>query len=120
MLSLDQKAIQTSPSNPLPVALLSADPVLERIEKVELARLSIHLCRMTIYRGQRLVSDRAPAEQTFLIEKGSFEISDANGRTNLITDGFVGIAGAIGLPHHEEDATAVEDTTVIVFPQQHL
>lgn len=120
MLSLQQKANQISLRSPLPVALLSADPVLKHVEKIELARLSIHLYRLIISRGQRLVSASAPAEQTFLIEKGTLELKDAYGRKNRTASGFVGIAAAIGLPQHEEDITAIEDTTVIVFRRQHM
>jgi hypothetical protein len=94
--------------------------VLKHVQKVELARLSIHLFRLEISRGQRLISNNAPAEQTFLIEKGAIEIRDVNGRSNRTANGYVGIAAAIGLPRHEEDAIALEDTTVIVFPQQYL
>lgn len=104
----------------MPVALLRADPVLKHIRKVELARLSIHLSRLNISRGQRLFSDNAPAELTFLIERGAIELNDTNGRKNRINSGYVGMAAAIGLPRHEEDAIALEDTTVIVFAQQHL
>ena len=103
-----------------PVEFLSADPVLKNIPKFDLARLSIHLYRRDIRRGEKLVSKNTPAEQIFLIENGSIEIRGIAGRKINKTDGYVGLEAAIGFDRYKEDAFALSDTTVIGFPKQHL
>ncbi len=101
------------------VEILSADPILKHIPRVDLARLSIHLNRRYIHRGEKLVCQQTPAEQVFLIEKGSIEIRGRSGRKTNKTNGYVGIEAAIGFDNYKGDAIALSDTTVIGFPKQH-
>ncbi len=103
-----------------PIEFLSADPVLKHVPRLDLARLSIHLFRRNIRRGEMLVCKNTPAEQIFLIEKGFMEISGIAGCKTRKAEGYLGIEAAIGVDHYKEDAFALTDTTVIGIPKQCL
>lgn len=103
--------------NTLTDALL-AEPVFRLCPRQDLARLLSHVSLRKVAPGESLQTLGEPADHTFLVLGGTFDIQGAGGGTTTITQGFLGEEAAIGMPSYLATAAARTHATVVAIPRE--